>query len=302
MTAILLGRRFAAAGAVDGRPPSPRTRSIRCTGRASPTGASCTCATGVDAMRDEITRVCRRARGGRASCASARGCAELYRRGDAALHRSQLRLAARPAARRSAGARLVRLGAFRRLASKVGSVLRRRAPAAGVLVPVAVRRAVAVRGAGRVLRDHLHGQRRRRLLPGGRHPRGRRSASRPRRSEAGCQSVQYGTAVDRILRAGRTVACRGRPARAGDADRRRRRRRERRPRRRPTASLLGIEPPRVVRTGAYSPSCARLARRCARVAARAAPRTTTSTSDASGDRRSTRCCATACGCPTRRSS
>ena len=68
-----------------------------------------------------------------------------------------------------AGLRLIRLGGFGKLGKRVAIVLRRRAPAADLLVPVDVRRAGAVRGAGALRGDHVHGLGRGRVRPRGRH-------------------------------------------------------------------------------------------------------------------------------------
>ncbi len=71
-------------------------------------------------------------------------------------------------------ARLAALGGFRRLAPKVAQYLKDDRTAAGLLVPVDVRRALAVRRARDLRRHRLHGLRRRRVLPARRHARAAR--------------------------------------------------------------------------------------------------------------------------------
>ena len=80
-------------------------------------------------------------------------------------------------------ARLVAIGGFGRLAPKVESYLQGPAHAAGPVVPVDVRRAEPVRRAGHLRGHRLHGLRRRRLLPEGRHAR-RPAGARRRGGEA----------------------------------------------------------------------------------------------------------------------
>ncbi len=98
-------------------------------------------------------------------------------------------------------ARLAAMGGFRRLAPKLGRLRRGRAAAPAVLLPGDVRRPRPGPGAGDLRRDHLHGLRRGRVLPRGRHARrapragrggaearGRHSATAPRSRRSTCRT------------------------------------------------------------------------------------------------------------------
>jgi hypothetical protein len=107
-------------------------------------------------------------------------------RRDGFVHRRQLRHPARPDQALEVRPRTRQAGRFRQARQEGGVVLRRRAPAAHLQLPVDVRRPRAVRGARAVRRDHLHGLRRGRVRPRGWHAHdgrrpGRRSHRRRRR-------------------------------------------------------------------------------------------------------------------------
>ena len=173
---------------------------------------------------------------------------------DAELHRPQLRLAARPGVAARPARRPRAVGRAAEAVVGRGRVLRRRAAAEAVLVPVDVRRAVAVRRAGGLRRHHLHGHRGGGVLPRGRHER--------RRSRAGVGRLGRGS--DDAVRVRRSSgSCAGRPALCGACGS-------------PTARSSPPTPscatptcrwrtarwfrssrlPRVARRGEYSPSCA----------------------------------------------
>ena len=134
-----------------------------------------------------------------------------------------------------------------------GLVLRRRAAAADLQVPVDVRRRGAVRGAGAVRRDHVHGLDRGRVRA---RRRDARHGDRPRRraSPRPAPTIRYDAPVTRILRGGdgavTGVELAGGERLAADAvvcnaDL-------------PVAyrTLLGgVDAPRAARRGRYSPSC-----------------------------------------------
>ena len=141
-----------------GRPDVPR--------RASPTAASCGCGTAASAMAAEIRDVCGPATP-RRSAGSATGSPAVPTLEMPQLHRPQLRPRARP--RPSAAAPALR--ARSASAASAGSarvvrlVLRRRAAAAHLQLPVDVRRPRAVRGPRPLRRHHLHGHGRRACTP-----------------------------------------------------------------------------------------------------------------------------------------
>ena len=271
------------AHAAPGRPDVP--------GRASPTAASCACATAREAM----------ARGDRGTCAGRREAAGL---------RPLLRLAApsstssrcrtsstATSTRRSTSLRplrpALRAAAPRRRSAgstaSVRRVLRRRAAAPAVQLPVDVRRARAVRGARRCTRSSPTWTR----STASSFPTAAMHAAADRRwppaAEQGRRSTfRYGAPVERIVLAD-----------GDDGPGARRAAGRRRAARRPTPScatptspvayrtlLPGLTPPRAApRAADYSPSARRLARRRARRAARRARPTTTSTSARQWDER-----------------
>ena len=134
------------------------------------------------------------------------------------VHRRQLRLAVRPCRPRSSRT----AGRDRRVRQARPAdrpVPRRRAAAAAVLVPVAVRGPRAGRGARRVRRDRLHGHRRRRVVPERWGRRGRRGNGRRRRPTRARRS-DYRTGAAWLERSGDRVTRRPHHARRADPVRR----------------------------------------------------------------------------------
>ena len=145
--------------------------------RRSPTAAAWTCTRDADAMADAGAEFAGAARP--TATAAARLADAAVPRRVRRFHRRELRLAAvtgHPAAG-PAG----RAGRLPPVGRRWSAVHHRRAAAAGVHLPGAVRGCAPAARAGRVRRDRLHGHRRRRVLPPRRHAGGTRRAGRRRR-------------------------------------------------------------------------------------------------------------------------
>ena len=118
---------------------------------------------------------------------------------DAELHRPQLRLAARPRPAARAGARPACASAgFGKLGAGGGLATSTTTACSDLQLPVDVRRPRPVPGARPLLRHHLHGLGRGRVLPRGRHARRARRPGRGGREGRASSSATAST-VDRIV-------------------------------------------------------------------------------------------------------